>query len=71
MRIIILKFFYDDLESSYDNFDDSDDEEWIKAMRLMLFENVFFEKVISKKCISERAILKMSFIKEQFQICLF
>ena len=54
MRIIILKFFYDDLESFYDDFDDSDYEEWIKAMRLTLFENVFFEKVISKKCISER-----------------
>ena len=41
----VVRHIIDDLETSSDDSDVSN-EELIKAMRLMLFENVLFEKVI-------------------------
>ena len=47
-----------DLESSSDDYDDSE-EEYNKSMGLMFLEN---GNVIFSKCIFEGAILKMSFM---------
>ena len=44
MKKTVISYIIDDLES----FSDDSDEEQIKAMRLMFFENIFFEKVIKK-----------------------
>ena len=55
-----IKHIIDDLQSSFDDSDDSDEEQ-IKAMRLRCFENHVFEKVI----------LKNVFLREQFQKYIF
>ena len=54
----LIRHVIDDLESSFDSQDDSDDfdEEQIKAKRLMYFENYLFGKVT----------LKNIFLMEQF-----
>ena len=58
----VIRHIIDDLGSFSDDSEDSDEEQ-IKAMKIMFFENIFFEKVISKKCILEGTTSKMSFFQ--------
>ena len=58
----VIRHIIDDLGSFSDDSEDSDEEQ-IKAMKIMFFENIFFEKVISKKCIFEGTTSKMSFFQ--------
>ena len=54
------------MESSSDN----SDEEYIKAVRLMLFETailkMYFVGAILKMCFFERVLLKKYFLRQQF-----